>query len=88
MPSYFTMKINKKKLGNGLNAWRNFRVDLTWRMGKKQIENEKQTFFEGMYRAVFQFFIQKHYTRQNNTFWWGIISTEKHDAGGLRWTKY
>ena len=57
-------------------------------MGKKQIENEKQTFFEGMYRAVFQFFIQKHYTRQNNTFWCGIISTEKHDAGGLRWTKY
>ena len=57
-------------------------------MGKKQVENEKQTFFEGMYRVVFQFFIQKHYTRQNNTFWCGIISTEKHDAGGLCWMKY
>ena len=57
-------------------------------MGKKQVENEKQTFFEGMYRVVFQFLIQKHYTRQNNTFWCGIIITEKHDAGGLRWTKY
>ena len=53
----------------------------------KQAESEKQTFFERLYWAVFQFFIQKYYTWQNNTFWCRIIST-KHDAGGLYWTKY
>ena len=46
-------------------------------MGKKQAENEKLTFFERLYWVVFQFFIQKYYTWQNNTFWLGIISTKK-----------
>ena len=41
-----------------------------------------------MYWLVFQFFIQKYYTWQNNTFWCGIISTKGHDVCGLRWTKY
>ena len=50
-------------------------------MGKKQAENEKLTFFERLYWVVFQFFIQKHYTWQNNTFWCGIISTRKMRAG-------
>ena len=56
---------------------------------KKQNEQktEKKTIFERLYGAVFQFFMQKNYTRQNNTFWCGI-STKNHDAGGLRWTKY
>ena len=36
--------------------------------------------------VVFQFLIQKYYTWQNNTFWHGIISTKRHDGGGLRWT--
>ena len=48
----------------------------------KQAENKKQQFFERLYRVVFEFFVQK-YTRQNNTFWCGIISRKKHDAGGL-----
>ena len=79
---------NKKRLGNTLSAWRSFRVDLTWRMGKQQAENEKQTFFEILYWEVFQFFIQKCRTWQNNNCWCDIISTKKHDVGGLPWTKY
>ena len=47
---------------------------------KKQAENEKQAFFERLYWAVFQFFMQKYYTWQNNTSWYAIISTKKHDA--------
>ena len=33
MSSYFWMKTNKKKLGNPLSAWRNFRINLTWQVG-------------------------------------------------------
>ena len=55
---------------------------------RKQAKNEKQTFFERLYWVVFQVFIQKYYILQNNTLWCGIISTKKHDACGLRWTKY
>ena len=57
-------------------------------MGKQQTENEKQTFFEVLYWVVFQFFIQKCRTWQNNNCWCDIISTKKHDVGGLPWTKY
>ena len=53
----------------------------------KQSEHEKQTFFEKLYWAAFQFFIQIYHT-WHNTFWCGIIVTKKHDADGLRWTKY
>ena len=49
---------------------------------EKQTENEKEIFFERLYCLVFQFFIQKYHTWQNNTFWCGIISTKKHDAAG------
>ena len=38
--------------------------------------NKKQTFLERFYWAVFQFFIQRYYTWQNDTFWGGIISTK------------
>ena len=75
---------NEKKNGNALNAWRNFRIDLTWQMGKKQAENEKQTFFEGLHWVVFQFYTQSYFIRQNNTIWCCIISTEKDIAGRLR----
>ena len=34
----------------------------------KQAKNGKKTIFERLYGAVFQFFMQKNYTRQNNTF--------------------
>ena len=34
----------------------------------RQVENEKQTFFEILDWVIFQFFIQKYYTWQNNTF--------------------
>ena len=36
-------------------------------MGKKQAENEKQTFFEGLHWVVFQFYTQNYFIRQNNT---------------------
>ena len=54
----------------------------------KQAESEKKIFFEQLYWVVFQLFIQKKYKWQNNTFWCDIISTKKHDSGGLRWAKY
>ena len=76
MASYFPMKAKRKKLGDTLSVWRNFRVDLTWWMGKKKAENKKQTFFERLYCVVFQFFIQKYYIWKNNTFWCGIINTK------------
>ena len=34
----------------------------------KQAKNGEKTIFERLYGAVFQFFMQKNYTRQNNTF--------------------
>ena len=43
---------------------------------KKKAENEKETFFERLYWAVFQLFIQKYYTWQNHTFWRSIITTK------------
>ena len=42
----------------------------------KQAENKKQIFSKRLYWVVFQFFIQKNYAWQNNTFWCGIISTK------------
>ena len=54
------------------------------------LDNKKQNKQKGKkkhylkdYGAVFQFFIQKYYTQQNNTFRCGIISIEIHDAGGF-----
>ena len=35
-----------------------------------------------MYWIVFQYFIQKYYTWQNDAFLCGIIGTKKHDADG------
>ena len=63
---------------------------------KKQAENEKQTLLERLYWVVFQFFIQKYHSWQNNTFWncprtlsdAALLLQKKRDAGGLRWTKY
>ena len=60
---------------------------IRWYQKIKQTENEKQKLFERFYWVVFEFFIQK-YSWQNNAFRCGIISTNKHDAGGLRWKKY
>ena len=48
---------------------------------KKQAENEKQTFFEILYWVVFQFFMQKYYIWQNNTFWCGISTKNTMWAG-------
>ena len=48
---------------------------------KKQAENEKQTFFEILYWVVFQFFMQKYYIWQNNTFWCGISTKNTMRAG-------
>ena len=58
-----------------------------------QVEHEKQTWFERLYWAVFQFFIQNILHDKIVLFYAALLvqkikTKKKHDAGGLRWTKY
>ena len=53
---------------------------------KNKTSRKQKALCESLHWVVFQFLIQKYYTWQNNTFWHGIISTKRHDGGGLRRT--
>ena len=83
---YIDMCFNNKYKYRTLNGGHYYIIK-----NKTSRKRKKKKLFERLYGAVSQFFVQKYYTRQNNTSWCGtklIFSTKNHDAGGLRWTKY